>query len=289
MSEWLKIVKKHAKLNPGKSLKEYLPDAQVEYKKLKQSGKVVLKSVIGKTKHHKKRKGKSHTKKQRGGRKSTSGTDADADDDADGDYAYEDVEMTDANENGDATYGDGNYKDDVEMTDTDENGDATYGVEDVEMTDADDMPVGSPVLQRQNATYGDDENEEPEQSGGNSGYHASIMMRGRTRAGGKGKRGGGWGAKKGGKRRTRKGGRKASRRGGKASRRGGKASRRGGRRGGTKPSAFDVSTSQMLASAPLAIARSRGRSAAGRRIKYSTKRPKSKKSIRSDIININLK
>ena len=39
MSEWLKIVKKHAKLNPGKSLKEYLPDAQAEYKKLKQSEK----------------------------------------------------------------------------------------------------------------------------------------------------------------------------------------------------------------------------------------------------------
>ena len=44
MSEWLKIVKKHAQLNKGKSLKEYLPDAKAEYDMLKKSGKIVLKS-----------------------------------------------------------------------------------------------------------------------------------------------------------------------------------------------------------------------------------------------------
>ena len=89
MSEWLKIVKKHAKLNPGKSLKEYLPDAQAEYKKLKQSGKVILKTAVEKTKKvlrkpkHKKQKGKRHTKKQKGGKKNSDDSDDDSDDDAD--------------------------------------------------------------------------------------------------------------------------------------------------------------------------------------------------------------
>jgi hypothetical protein len=70
MSEWLKIVKKHAKMNPGKSLKEYLPDAKVEYQKLKASGKVVLKSALNATKKVGKKimkKQKKHSKKQRGG------------------------------------------------------------------------------------------------------------------------------------------------------------------------------------------------------------------------------
>jgi hypothetical protein len=38
--KWLDVVKKHAKLNPGKSLKEYLADAQKEYASLKKQGKI---------------------------------------------------------------------------------------------------------------------------------------------------------------------------------------------------------------------------------------------------------
>jgi hypothetical protein len=40
MTAWLDIVKKHAKANPGKSLREFLPEAKAEYAKLKKSGKV---------------------------------------------------------------------------------------------------------------------------------------------------------------------------------------------------------------------------------------------------------
>ena len=67
MSEWLKIVKKHAQLNKGKSLKEYLPDAKAEYDMLKKSGKIVLKSSksLKKNKRRKKeRKVKRKNKKE---------------------------------------------------------------------------------------------------------------------------------------------------------------------------------------------------------------------------------
>ena len=69
MSEWLKIVKKHAQLNKGKSLKEYLPDAKAEYDMLKKSGKIVLKSSksLKKNKRRKKERKVKRKKKQRGG------------------------------------------------------------------------------------------------------------------------------------------------------------------------------------------------------------------------------
>ena len=74
MTAWLDIVKKHAKMNKGKSLKEYLPDAKKEYDMLKKSGKIQLKGTSSKkskkTKSFKKR-GKSRKnkrrRKQRGG------------------------------------------------------------------------------------------------------------------------------------------------------------------------------------------------------------------------------
>lgn len=215
MSQWLKIVKKHAKLNPGKSLKEYLPDAQVEYKKLKQSGKVVLKMVTGKKKahvktKHKKRKGKRHTKKHRGGGKDSDDADADADADA-MDNDVQDTEEIDYS------------------TDMNDN------VEEEEEEESDSM------------------------MGGKKGgfYQAPILMRGRTRAGGK---------------------------------KGGRRSRRGGsRKGGKKPTALDISTSQMLASAPLAVAMSRGRASAGKKLKRSRKTSKRTRNMHSDLININLK
>ena len=74
MTAWLNIVKKHAKMNKGKSLKEYLPDAKKEYDMLKKSGKIKLKGTYSKkskkTKSFKKRgKSKKYTRrrKQRGG------------------------------------------------------------------------------------------------------------------------------------------------------------------------------------------------------------------------------
>jgi len=71
MTAWLNIVKKHAKMNKGKSLKEYLPDAKKEYDMLKKSGKIKLKGTYSKkskkTKSFKKRgKSKKYTRKQRG-------------------------------------------------------------------------------------------------------------------------------------------------------------------------------------------------------------------------------
>ena len=74
MTAWLDIVKKHAKMNKGKSLIEYLPDAKKEYDMLKKSGKIQLKGTSSKkskkTKSSKKggksRKNKRR-RKQRGG------------------------------------------------------------------------------------------------------------------------------------------------------------------------------------------------------------------------------
>ena len=68
MTAWLDIVKKHAKMNKGKSLKEYLPDAKKEYDMLKKSGKIQLKGTSSKkskkTKSSKKG-GKSRKNKRR--------------------------------------------------------------------------------------------------------------------------------------------------------------------------------------------------------------------------------
>ena len=68
MTAWLDIVKKHSKMNKGKSLKEFLPDAKKEYDMLKKSGKIQFKSTSSKkTKSFKKRgKSKKYTRKQRG-------------------------------------------------------------------------------------------------------------------------------------------------------------------------------------------------------------------------------
>ena len=84
MTAWLDIVKKHAKMNKGKSLKEYLPDAKKEYDMLKKSGKIQLKGTSSKkskkTKSSKKggksRKNKRR-RKQRGGEDDEMVTDQD--------------------------------------------------------------------------------------------------------------------------------------------------------------------------------------------------------------------
>ena len=83
MSEWLKIVKKHAQLNKGKSLKEYLPDAKAEYDMLKKSGKIVLKSSksLKKNKRRKKERKVKRKKKQKGGESEAYDDASDADED----------------------------------------------------------------------------------------------------------------------------------------------------------------------------------------------------------------
>jgi hypothetical protein len=68
MSAWLDIVKKHSKLNKGKSLKDILPFAKAEYDALKKSGKVLVKGLkkTNKNKHSrakKTRKNKKQSKK----------------------------------------------------------------------------------------------------------------------------------------------------------------------------------------------------------------------------------
>tara|TARA_R110002072_G_scaffold49072_8_gene133742 strand:- start:424 stop:624 length:201 start_codon:yes stop_codon:yes gene_type:complete len=60
--KWLEVVKKHLKLNPGKSLKDVMPEVKKEYYALKGTPK---KSVHKKT-HHK----KTHHKKSKKARKS---------------------------------------------------------------------------------------------------------------------------------------------------------------------------------------------------------------------------
>lgn len=65
--KWLDVVKKHAKLNPGKSLKEYLGDAQKEYASLKKQGKIDPPKNASQKKGSKKHK---KGKKQRGGQDS---------------------------------------------------------------------------------------------------------------------------------------------------------------------------------------------------------------------------
>lgn len=229
MSEWLKIVKKHSKLNPGKSLKDFLPDAQSEYKLLKKSGKVVLKTTMNVTKkvfgkkHKKHKKHKSKHKKEQGGSKDNIGTDdAVADVDSDSEENVDEIKEVD-------------YSNDNE-----------------------------------NEEGGEDEKEKKNMADDKIGrdYKATILLRGRTRAGG------GWkkcGGKKGGGRRGNS-----------------KGSRRGAKKGGKKPSVLHVSTSQMLAAAPMAQSRSRGRTRAkaGRRMKHS--RTRKSRGI-YDIIDINLK
>lgn len=66
MSEWNDMVKKHAKANPGKSLKEILPLAKQEYRKTHKVGEHKKKGKRGV--HKKKGKHSVHKKKhQRGG------------------------------------------------------------------------------------------------------------------------------------------------------------------------------------------------------------------------------
>ena len=261
MSEWLKIVKKHAKLNPGKSLKEYLPDAQAEYKKLKASGKVVLKSAVEKTKKvtgklmHKKKHRKN--KKQKGGNKDSDDTDPD-DTDADIDVDETDVDMNDIEDEEVA-------EEDEELADEyrEEREQERYGGRKRDISGGDDIAGGG--------------------KDGSLNYVAPISMRGRTRAGGESKWKGnrGKGMKKG-----------ASRRGGRSGKKGRRSSRKGGRsgkKGGKKSKAFDVATSQMLAAAPMMM---RARSSArvgGRKMKRSGRKTmKNRKTARSDITAINL-
>ena len=59
--KWIDVVKKHLKLNPGKSLKDVMPDIKKEYYSLTGTPK----------KHHKKHHKKTvHKRKSRKGRKS---------------------------------------------------------------------------------------------------------------------------------------------------------------------------------------------------------------------------
>ena len=84
MTAWLNIVKKHAKMNKGKSLKEYLPDAKKEYDMLKKSGKIKLKGTYSKkskkTKSSKKG-GKSRKNKRRRKQRGGDGEDDETDQD----------------------------------------------------------------------------------------------------------------------------------------------------------------------------------------------------------------
>lgn len=84
MTAWLNIVKKHAKMNKGKSLKEYLPDAKKEYDMLKKSGKIQLKGTSSKkskkTKSSKKG-GKSRKNKRRRKQRGGDGEDDETDQD----------------------------------------------------------------------------------------------------------------------------------------------------------------------------------------------------------------
>ena len=60
--KWLDVVKKHIKLNPGKSIKDLMPDIKAEYYKLsgKPKTKVVKKkSIKNKTKKNKTKKRKN--------------------------------------------------------------------------------------------------------------------------------------------------------------------------------------------------------------------------------------
>lgn len=216
MSEWLKIVKKYAKLNPGKSLKEYLPDAQAEYKKLKQSGKVVLKTAIEKTKKAigGKKKGKhsnrNTAKKQRGGSKDSDGDDNELD-----------------NENVDR-------------------------VVDVDEQDVDTSDMMDEVVAEEDEQMEEGGNDDIVGGGNNAMdvYHATISMKGRTRAGGKRNRGSRKSCKRGGK----KGGRKS----------GGTKKKRS-----KKSKQLDVAVSQMLATAPMMM-KSRARS--GGKMKRSSRK-----------------
>ena len=166
MSEWLKIVKKHAKLNPGKSLRDFLPAAKLEYQKLKASGKVVLKSavktakrVVGGKKHRK--HSSKRTKKQRGGSR-----DRDADDEEEDEDEEVEHEVVENNEE------DENYQPEMEPEPEDDSDEVRGG------RDRDDIAGG-----RDNFYGGRDDI-----AGGHddipSGYRATISMRGRTRAGG---------------------------------------------------------------------------------------------------------
>jgi len=154
MSEWLKIVKKHAKLNPGKSLKEYLPAAKEEYQKLKASGKVVLKSVVD---TGKKMISKKKGKKQRGGgdssdRKANGGDIArGAVDELEG----EDEETSLVHEHEPCLDDDGEV-----------------------ILDNNGEPVRAPCEPEE-----EPEGDEADQNGG--GYKAVVSLQGRTRAGGK--------------------------------------------------------------------------------------------------------
>ena len=114
MTAWLDIVKKHSKMNKGKSLKEFLPDAKKEYDMLKKSGKIQFKSTSSKkTKSFKKRgKSKKYTRKQRGRGGLMGGNDPDAAADnsygvgnlfGDGDGAAADGDDDDDYDNGNGT------------------------------------------------------------------------------------------------------------------------------------------------------------------------------------------
>ena len=66
MNKWQETVKRVAKQHPGKSLKEILPLAKIEYKKMGHSSSNLTKKH---KKHHKKHHKKSHAHKRTKGRK----------------------------------------------------------------------------------------------------------------------------------------------------------------------------------------------------------------------------
>ena len=64
MNKWQKMVKKHAGLNKGKSLREILPLAKAEYRKTRGKKATVHRGTVHKKRHRRRHR---HRHKQRGG------------------------------------------------------------------------------------------------------------------------------------------------------------------------------------------------------------------------------
>lgn len=63
--KWLEVVKKHLKLNPGKSLNDVMPDIKKEYYSLTGTPKKHHKKTVHKKTVHKKSKKHSKSRKRR--------------------------------------------------------------------------------------------------------------------------------------------------------------------------------------------------------------------------------
>lgn len=63
--KWLDVVKKHIKLNPGKSIKDLMPEIKKEYYGLTKSEKTHHKKTHHKKTHHKKARKTRKTRRRR--------------------------------------------------------------------------------------------------------------------------------------------------------------------------------------------------------------------------------